>query len=214
MSWPWLTDFSFIATYAVGATALYFHLLAIEPARPRLLRWVVATGAVVGIALTLWFNVQRTSRVGEELYMSHLFPPKLRLAQPLAIDRFIQRTGTAAGAARQQGEGGAERRGTRQRTMTMTSEPAARPRSVLVTGGSRGIGAATAWKGAQQGWAVAVNYTREPRRRRTDRRPHPRAGGQARAVQADVAEKRRCEDVRRRSTARCRRSARSSTTPA
>jgi hypothetical protein len=74
---------------AVGATALYFHLLAIEPARPRLLRWVVATGAVVGIALTLWFNVQRTSRVGEELYMSHLFPPKLRLAQPLATDRFI-----------------------------------------------------------------------------------------------------------------------------
>ena len=89
LSWPWLTDFSFIATYAVGATALYFHLLAIEPARPRLLRWVVATGAVVGIALTLWFNVQRTSRVGEELYMSHLFPPKLRLAQPLATDRFI-----------------------------------------------------------------------------------------------------------------------------
>ena len=89
LSWPWLTDFSFIATYAVGATALYFHLLAVEPARPKLLRWVVAIGAVVGIALTLWFNVQRTSRVGEELYMSHLFPPKLRLAQPLATDRFI-----------------------------------------------------------------------------------------------------------------------------
>jgi pSer/pThr/pTyr-binding forkhead associated (FHA) protein len=89
LSWPWLTDFSFIATYAVGATALYFHLLAVEPARPRLLRWVVATGAVVGVVLTLWFNLQRTSRVGEELYMSHLFPPKLRLARPLATDRFI-----------------------------------------------------------------------------------------------------------------------------
>ena len=89
LSWPWLTDFSFVATYAVGATALYFHLLAVEPARPRLLRAVVATGAVVGIALTLWFNLQRTSRIGEELYMSHLFPPKLRLARPLATDRFI-----------------------------------------------------------------------------------------------------------------------------
>ena len=44
---------------------------------------------MVGIALTSWFNVQRTSRVGEELYMSHLFPPKLRLARPLATDRFI-----------------------------------------------------------------------------------------------------------------------------
>lgn len=90
LSWPWLTDFSFIATFAVGATALYFHLLAVEPARPHLLRWVVATGAVVGVALTLWFNVQRTSRVGDELYMSHLFPPSLRLARPLATDRFIE----------------------------------------------------------------------------------------------------------------------------
>ena len=89
LSWPWLTDFSFIATFAVGAAALYFHLLAAEPARPRLLRWVVATGAVVGVVLTLWFNVQRSSRIGEELYMSHLYPPALRLARPLATDRFI-----------------------------------------------------------------------------------------------------------------------------
>jgi hypothetical protein len=90
LSWPWLTDFSFVATFAVGAAALYFHLLAAEPARPRLLGWVVATGALVGIGLTLWFNVQRTSRVGEELYMSHLYPPALRIARPLATDRFIE----------------------------------------------------------------------------------------------------------------------------
>ena len=32
---------------------------------------------------------------------------------------------------------------------------------VLVTGGSRGIGAATALLAARQGWAVAVNYTRD-----------------------------------------------------
>jgi NAD(P)-dependent dehydrogenase (short-subunit alcohol dehydrogenase family) len=30
---------------------------------------------------------------------------------------------------------------------------------LLVTGGGRGIGAATARLAAQQGWAVAVNYT-------------------------------------------------------
>ena len=89
LSWPWLTDYSFIATFAVGAAALYFHLLAVEPARPKVLRAVVATGALVGIALTLWFNQQRTSRIGDELYMSHLFPPALRIAKPLATDRFI-----------------------------------------------------------------------------------------------------------------------------
>ena len=93
LSWPWLTDYSFVATFAVGAAALYFHLLAVEPARPKLLRAVVATGAVVGIALTFWFNVQRTSRVGDELYMSHLFPPSLRIARPLATERFIEGLG-------------------------------------------------------------------------------------------------------------------------
>ncbi len=90
LSWPWVTDYSFIASFAVGAAALYFHLLAAEPARPRLLRWVVATGAVVGIGLTLWFNLQRTSSPGDELYMSHLYPPALRLARPLATERFVK----------------------------------------------------------------------------------------------------------------------------
>jgi len=31
-------------------------------------------------------------------------------------------------------------------------------RVLLITGGSRGIGAATALLAAQEGWAVAVNY--------------------------------------------------------
>ena len=88
-SWPWLTDFGFVGTIAVVATALYFHLLAVEPARHRQLRWVAVTCAVVGVALTLWFNVQRSDQFGEELYMNHLFPPALRLARPVAPDAFI-----------------------------------------------------------------------------------------------------------------------------
>jgi len=88
-SWPWLTDFAFIGEIAVAAAALYFHLLAVEPARHRLLKWVAAVCAVVGIGLTLWFNVQRNDMYGDELYMSHLFPPALRLARPIGTDAFI-----------------------------------------------------------------------------------------------------------------------------
>ena len=88
-SWPWATDFSFVAVYATAAAAIYFHLLAVEPSRRRLMRGVAATGFVVGVALSLWFNVQRTGRLGEELYMNHLFPPQLRLAKPKSVDRFI-----------------------------------------------------------------------------------------------------------------------------
>jgi len=88
-SWPWATDFSFVAVYATAAAAIYFHLLAVEPSRRKLMRGVAATGFVVGVALSLWFNVQRTGRPGEELYMNHLFPPQLRLARPTSVDRFI-----------------------------------------------------------------------------------------------------------------------------
>jgi hypothetical protein len=88
-SWPWATDFSFVAVYATAAAAIYFHLLAVEPTRRKLMRGVAATGFVVGVALSLWFNVQRTGRPGEELYMNHLFPPQLRLARPTSVDRFV-----------------------------------------------------------------------------------------------------------------------------
>jgi hypothetical protein len=88
-SWPWVTDYAFVAVYATIAGAIYFHLLAVEPARERLMRGVAATGFVVGVALSLWFNVQRTGRPGEELYMNHLFPPQLRLAKAKTVDGFI-----------------------------------------------------------------------------------------------------------------------------
>jgi MFS family permease len=89
-SWPWVTDFSFVAIYATIAATIYFHLLAVEPGRQRLMRAVALTGLAVAVALQLWFNVQRTGRPGEELYMNHLFPPQLRLAKPVSVDRFVE----------------------------------------------------------------------------------------------------------------------------
>lgn len=89
LSWGWITDFAFVGVYAVGGIAFYFHLLAVEPGRRRLLRWVAATGALAAIGLTLWFNQQRSDQYGDELYMNHLFPPALRLARPVPTDRFI-----------------------------------------------------------------------------------------------------------------------------
>jgi NAD(P)-dependent dehydrogenase (short-subunit alcohol dehydrogenase family) len=61
------------------------------------------------------------------------------------------------------------------------------PTTVLVTGGSRGIGAAAAWQLAQQGQAVAINYTRDAAAAESLVARIRAAGGQALAVQADVA---------------------------
>ena len=58
---------------------------------------------------------------------------------------------------------------------------------VLVTGGSRGIGAATAILAAQQGWAVAVNYVANSLAAHEVVRQIRDEGGTAMAVQADVA---------------------------
>jgi NAD(P)-dependent dehydrogenase (short-subunit alcohol dehydrogenase family) len=59
---------------------------------------------------------------------------------------------------------------------------------LLVTGGSRGIGAATALLGAQNGWSVAVNYTANSLAADEVVRQIRAAGGQAMSVQADVAD--------------------------
>jgi hypothetical protein len=88
-SWPAVTDFSFVAEIAVASAALYFHLLAVEPARHRILKWAALTCGLVGVALTLWFNVQRSDMFGDELYMSHLFPPALRVAKPISVDALV-----------------------------------------------------------------------------------------------------------------------------
>ena len=59
---------------------------------------------------------------------------------------------------------------------------------VLITGGSRGIGAATALLAAQRGYSVAVNYTANSLAADEVVRQIRHGGGQAMAVQADVAD--------------------------
>jgi NAD(P)-dependent dehydrogenase (short-subunit alcohol dehydrogenase family) len=59
---------------------------------------------------------------------------------------------------------------------------------VLITGGSRGIGAATALAAAQAGYAVAVNYHRNSQAADEVVRLIRAQGGQAITAQADVAD--------------------------
>ena len=59
---------------------------------------------------------------------------------------------------------------------------------LLITGGSRGIGAATARLAAQRGWAVAVNYASQAGAADEVVRAIRAGGGTAMAVQADVGD--------------------------
>ena len=58
---------------------------------------------------------------------------------------------------------------------------------LIVTGGSRGIGAATARLGAREGYAVAVNYNASPDKAQSVVADIEAAGGKAIAVRADVS---------------------------
>ena len=59
---------------------------------------------------------------------------------------------------------------------------------MLITGGSRGIGAATALGAARQGYAVVLSYRTEAKAAAQVVRSIEAAGGRALAVQADVAQ--------------------------
>jgi NAD(P)-dependent dehydrogenase (short-subunit alcohol dehydrogenase family) len=68
----------------------------------------------------------------------------------------------------------------------MPATPA--PHTVLITGASRGIGAATARLAAQRGWDVVVNYTRDKDAAQAVAADVRAAGRQALVHQADVAD--------------------------
>ena len=60
-------------------------------------------------------------------------------------------------------------------------------KTLVVTGGGRGIGAATARLAAERGWAVCVNYRRERAAAEGVANEIARAGGRAVAIGADVS---------------------------
>ena len=69
----------------------------------------------------------------------------------------------------------------------MKTDQHKQPGTILVTGGSRGIGAAACLLAARAGWAVAVNYARDEAAAAAVVKAIVDAGGQAMAVRADVA---------------------------
>jgi NAD(P)-dependent dehydrogenase (short-subunit alcohol dehydrogenase family) len=58
---------------------------------------------------------------------------------------------------------------------------------LVITGASRGIGAATARLGGARGWSVAVNYNSNPEKAADVVRDIEKAGGKAVAIQGDVS---------------------------
>jgi len=72
------------------AGMIWFHLCTIRPRHRRRNRWLCAALALVGSSLVLVYNVQRSGRFSDELYMWVLLPPELRVNQDHGIDQFMR----------------------------------------------------------------------------------------------------------------------------
>jgi len=88
-----LEGFTHYASHAATlllAGMVYFHLCTIKPRKRLRYRWICAGLAVLGSGLILVANLQRSGRFADELYMSVLMPPGLRLSQDRGIDAFMR----------------------------------------------------------------------------------------------------------------------------
>lgn len=64
----------------IVCTMIFFHLWTIKPQHPRRFALVGAVLAILGSAMILLSNLQINGRLSDELYMSVLYPPVLRLS--------------------------------------------------------------------------------------------------------------------------------------
>ena len=75
------------------AGMLYFHLSTVKPGNARKFAVSGLIMALLGSGLTLIGNEQRSGRLGDELYMSVLLAPSMRLASDHKVDAFMTKVG-------------------------------------------------------------------------------------------------------------------------
>jgi hypothetical protein len=85
-----LTRYGSHVAVAIGAGMVYFHLVTINPLQKRK-RFAVTAVLLffLGSGMTLIVNYQSRGHLADELYMSELFSPSLRLSSDKSIEQFI-----------------------------------------------------------------------------------------------------------------------------
>lgn len=89
-SQPWISNFGFVLPQVVLAVAVAFHLRQVEPKHPKRRRVLAGVVLALGLGLNFWLNLQANDDWGQDLYLSHLYPPELRLAPARDLDHFMR----------------------------------------------------------------------------------------------------------------------------
>lgn len=89
LSWPALARFDGTLLLLVLAVALWRHLCAATPLSRPWLGAGMAALLAAAVAVQLGLQWQAHKRLGQGLYLSHLYPPGWRLAAPRTVDAFV-----------------------------------------------------------------------------------------------------------------------------
>lgn len=88
-SQEFLTRYASHVGMMILAGIVFFHLLTISPRHPRRFGVMVGLFGVLAVGFLLMISYQRQGRLTDELYMSQLLPPVLRVASDKPIAQFI-----------------------------------------------------------------------------------------------------------------------------
>jgi hypothetical protein len=83
------TRFGSHVAIALVAGMVYFHLATVKPQHRRRFATICLALALLGSGLALISNEQRSGRLSDELYMSVLLPPSMRVSPDHNVDEFM-----------------------------------------------------------------------------------------------------------------------------
>lgn len=89
LSWENLSRFAYLLTILVVAAGVGAHLWVVAPTRRQGLAVGVLAAVLLGLPAMLATQWMRNQRLSNQLYMSVLFPPDWRLAEPVAPRQFL-----------------------------------------------------------------------------------------------------------------------------
>jgi hypothetical protein len=92
-SLEFITRYGAHVLVAIGAVMLFYHLCTVKPNGRHRFAIICVLVGVLGSGLTLISNEQRTGRPGDELFMSVILPPAVKVARNHSVDEFMGEVG-------------------------------------------------------------------------------------------------------------------------
>lgn len=109
LSLEWLTRYGRHMYIVIIGVMIYHHLCTIKPRHARRFALTATVLAIIGSTMVLLSNLQSSGRLGDEPYMSVLYPPVLRVSPNHTPDAFFKQAQTLqAGADAERGKGGGD----------------------------------------------------------------------------------------------------------